>query len=135
MNQVKTGKRKKKKKARIPKGILTIIILFLVALALLFLHNENVGLNEEVRNLQSQLDEINAQIDSKNGQLMSGADLKAVETQARALGMTEPKPEQYIYESSAKKQTVIADSPIGLYEYLLFFQQVRNENLWPQEQQ
>ncbi len=136
MSHIKTKNKIKKKKGLVlNKGILAIILLFIIALALLFLHSYNVALNEEVRSLQQELDDVNSEIDSKKGQIMSAADLQTIETQARALGMTEPKPEQYIYESSAQKQTVISDSPVGLYDYLIFFQQVRNENLWPQELQ
>ena len=103
-------------------------------LILLGIHNINVQLNEEVRVLQEQLNQVNSEIDSKNGQIMSNADLKTVEAQARALGMTEAQPQQFIYEAAAKKQTVISSSPVGLNDYLSFYKQVRREGLWPQGQ-
>ncbi len=111
-----------------------LLALFLIMLILLGIHNINVQLNEEVRVLQEQLNQVNSEIDSKNGQIMSNADLKTVEAQARALGMTEAQPQQFIYEAAAKKQTVISSSPVGLNDYLSFYKQVRREGLWPQGQ-
>lgn len=127
----KRNYRRRSKRDSLKKPIITLLIFFSVALLLLLLNNWSVRLNEDIRNLQSDLDFVTSQIDSKNGQIMSSADLKAIESEARALGMTEADPSQYVYETAARKQSVITDSPVGLYDYLEFFQQVRNERLWP----
>lgn len=117
---------------KVPVGLRVLASVFVLMILLLFLHSYIVSLNSEVRELQSQLDAVNAEIDSKNGRLLSSADLSVVEEQARALGMTEAQPGQYIYEAAAKKNTVFNDSPVGLFDYIDFFKQVRNERLWPQ---
>lgn len=120
--------------ANVPPGVLLLICVFAVTLCFLFLRSWTISLNKDVTQLQQQLTEVNAEIDSKNGRFVSNADLQAIEAQARALGMTEARPEQFVYETAAKKQTVLSDSPVGLYNYLSFFRQVRNGNLWPQKQ-
>lgn len=127
-------RKKKKVKFQIPSAMVALVIAFIIMLGLLFIRSYIVSLNEDVRYLQNELDNINSEIDSKNGRLISNADLKSIESQARALGMTEASPTQYVYESAAKKQTVISDSPVGLYDYISFLVQIRNENLWPIEQ-
>lgn len=132
--KIKKLRRAKKRNKQLQFLVLIAGIIILICFLFLALIVKNFSLNKEVRILQTELNDLNSEIDSKNGQIMSNADLKAIESEARALGMTEATPEQYVYESAAKKQTVIFDSPVGLYDFLRFFQQVRNENLWPQGQ-
>lgn len=128
------NRKKKKAGIKIPSVMIALMIAFLIMLGLLFIRSWIVSLNEDVRYLQSELDTINAEIDSKSGRLISNADLKSIEAQARALGMKEADPSQYVYESAAKKQTTLSNSPVGLYDYISFLIQLRNENLWPVEQ-
>lgn len=113
---------------------LKLIGLFCILIILLFFQSHIVRLNEDVRTLQSELDTINAEIDSKNGRLISNTDLKTIEAQARSYGMTEAQPNQYVYETAAKKQKNISNNNVGLYDYISFFVQIRSEGLWPQVQ-
>lgn len=114
--------------------MLIIIGLFLALFILLCLRSYIVVLNRDVQNLQTELSEINSEIDSKNGRLISNTDLKEVEAKARSYGMSEAQPSQYVYETAAKKQKNITNKQVGLYDYITFFVQLRNEGLWPQVQ-
>ena len=112
---------------------LSFILLSALAccLGVLFQSSTILSLNAQVSDKQQELSDVQSEIDSKEGQLISGADLKNIEAQARALGMTEATSSQYIYETSSAKNLNNQGKQPGLYEYLSMFRQIREGNLWP----
>lgn len=114
---------------RVPPGILVLVGIFLVCVGLLFLHSWKTSLNEEVRVLQKELNQVQSEVDSKNGKLMGTANLTQIEEQAKALGMAAAQPSQYVYETAAQKDA--EERRIGIYDYIHFYDLVREEDLWP----
>ncbi len=130
-------KKKSKKKSvkltrrfSIPISIKLGVSLFLLTVIFLLLHSWIYQLNIEIKQLQDQLNTVQAEIDDKDGRLHSSTNLKEIEAQARSYGMKEATNDQYIYESAAKKQTVLPNTSVGLIDYLNFFTQYRDRFLW-----
>lgn len=107
-----------------------LVVAFILLLGLLFLRSTTYSLNQQVYELEQELTQVQGEIDSKEGQLISSADIKEVEEKARALGMTEAKPGQYIYESYSQKNISNGDLP-GFTDYLSMFKEIRENMLWP----
>lgn len=103
---------------------------FILLLGLLFARSATYTLNQQVYELEQELSQVQGEIDSKEGQLISSADIKEVEEQARALGMTEAQPGQYIYESYSQKNISNGELP-GFADYLSMFREIREGMLWP----
>lgn len=107
-----------------------LVVAFILLLGLLFLRSTTYSLNQQVYELEQELTQVQGEIDSKEGQLISSADIKEVEEKARALGMTEAKPGQYIYESYSQKNISNGELP-GFTDYLSMFKEIRENMLWP----
>lgn len=107
MTGKKTAVRRKAKKRslslKFPRTlalVLTAVLVYLVAMGLLFQHSRITELNEEIRAKQTELTAITNINDSKEGKIVSHRDLSAVEAEARSYGMTEPDASQFVYEDS-----------------------------------
>jgi len=82
------------------KYMLAIIysVVFSIFLLLLFQVSFIYKLNKQVTKSEAELEHITQVVDNKRRELLMVDDLVAIENSARSYGMTELKPEQYIYE-------------------------------------
>lgn len=90
-------KRSKRVMTRQSYIVLAAIIIFVIGLLVLIQHAIILKMDNDVRNLQSTLEQQQAVNDSKEGQLVSSQNLATIEATARGYGMTEPATTQYVY--------------------------------------
>jgi hypothetical protein len=102
---------KTKKKLTMSSYVMIVgIITFGIMAGLLFQHSSISEVNNEIRSLQKDLDDVVQVNDSKEGQLVTNMDLAAIEFQARAYGMKEPVQEQYRRETIVESNQAMKDS-------------------------
>ncbi len=94
------GKKKSRTTTITGKSMLAIIysVVFSIFLLLLFQVSYIYKLNKQVTKCEAELEHMTQVVDNKKRELLMVDDLVAIEKTARSYGMTELKPEQYIYE-------------------------------------
>ncbi|MGL4606842.1 MAG: hypothetical protein ACRCU3_05190 [Eubacteriaceae bacterium] len=124
MATVRTRKKRKTKKTLTLTSyvVMVCILAFGVMSGLLFQHSAIAEVNNEIRSLQGELEEIKQINDSKEGRLVTNMNLQSIESQARGFGMKEPVQEQYRYETTienSRASKVVNNSSIkGVIEKL-----------------
>lgn len=77
--------------------VILSVVVFIIMLLILVQHSYISKLDTDIRDLETQLQEIQSENDSKEGQITAGQNLSQIEEKARSYGMQDPTADQYVY--------------------------------------